>query len=96
MLRFTTSTLKNGSHAGILGADLATPGDLPEIIHVFMHNFQDQRTEEVKVYRSSVVSPGGAETEDGATVRRGAPVTVRRADERQQIGERPAPDETRV
>ena len=40
---------QNGSPFGILGSDPATPGELPENIHVFMTNFQDQRAEEVEV-----------------------------------------------
>jgi len=41
-------------------------------------------------------SAGGAETVVDVTVRRGVPVTVRRADVRRLIVERPAPKETRV
>jgi len=40
---------QNGSRFAIFGSDPATPGELPENIHVFMTNFQDQRAEEVKV-----------------------------------------------
>src|SRR5262249_30483667 len=40
---------QNGSQFAIFGSDPATPGELPENIHVFMANFQDQRAEEVKV-----------------------------------------------
>ena len=43
-----------------------------------------------------MVSPGGAETADSVTARRGAPATVRRADARRSIAERPAPQETIV
>ena len=43
-----------------------------------------------------MVSPGGAEADVVDTVRRGVPVTVRRADDRRRIDERPAPKETRV
>jgi hypothetical protein len=41
-------------------------------------------------------SAGGAETIVGVTVRRGVPVTVRRADVRRLVVERPAPDQARV
>ena len=41
-------------------------------------------------------SPGGAETVDSVTERRGTPVTVCRADARWMIAERPAPQETIV
>ena len=40
---------QNGSWFGIFGSDPAKPGELPENIHVFMTNFQNQRAEEVKV-----------------------------------------------
>jgi hypothetical protein len=39
----------NGSRAGVLGSDPATPGELPENVHVFMNYFQDRRAEVVKV-----------------------------------------------
>ena len=42
-----------------------------------------------------MVSPGEAETVVDATVRRGEPVTVRRADDRRKNVERPAPEQTR-
>jgi hypothetical protein len=40
---------QNGSRFAIFGSDPATPDELPENIHVFLTNFQDQRAEEVKV-----------------------------------------------
>jgi hypothetical protein len=56
------------------------------------------RTLEFWRNRMQFLSPstGGAEAVVGVTVRRGVPVTVRRADVRRLIVERPAPKKTRV
>ena len=47
------------------------------------------------VQYNSVVSPGDAETEDEATVRRDVQLTARRADNPRR-SKRPAPKQTRV
>src|SRR5271157_3136842 len=67
-------------------------------IWTWLHAPRDKTALEFRRNRTRILLPstGGAETVVSVTVRRGVPVTVRRADVRRLIVERPAPQETRV
>ena len=64
----------------------------------WLHAPREKTALEFRRNRMRILLPsaGGAEAVVGVTVRRGVPVTVRRADVRRLIVERPAPQETRV
>src|SRR5208282_1861049 len=64
----------------------------------WLHTPRDKTALEFRRNRMHILLPsaGGAETVVSVTVRRGVPVTVRRADVRRLIVERPAPKQTRV
>ncbi len=64
----------------------------------WLHSSRAKNAFEFRRNRMHILLPstGGAETVVRVTVRRGVPVTVRRADVRRLIVERPAPEQTRV
>ena len=64
----------------------------------WLHSSRETTALEFRRNRMHILSPstGGTEAVVRVTVRRGVPVTVRRADVRRLIVERPAPKQTRV
>src|SRR5271165_6875487 len=64
----------------------------------WLHSPREGKALEFRRNRMHILLPstGGAEAVVVVTVRRGVPVTVRRADVRRLIVERPAPKDTRV